>query len=156
MKAFIYYSHTGNGDVVAKYMEDHGYAVIKVSPERDLGTHKFFSILFGGLEALIGIKYRIKPYEFDSSLYDELVIGSPVWNGRPSCPGNTLLERYKHFDGSVKVIFYAGGGEGSHATRKVSKMFSNARSIILKEPKSHVEQLGRLNEFLKENPPANK
>ena len=148
MKAFIYYSYIGNGDYVAKYMEQRGYLAIKVTPKHDLGKKKFFAILFGGLFASLNLKFRLKNFGITKSLYDEIVVGSPIWNNRVSCPINTVMDTLKDYKGKIKFIFYAGGGQGSKATIKVSRYYADARSIVLREPKSHPEELNKLNSFL--------
>ena len=35
-KLFIYYSNTGNGDVVANYLAENGYDIRKITPKKNL------------------------------------------------------------------------------------------------------------------------
>ena len=64
-KTFIYYSLTGNGDVIGEYLSDRGFNVQLVRTTEKLPKNKFFRILVGGYKA--GIGYRDQLDNFNSN-----------------------------------------------------------------------------------------
>ncbi len=148
-KIFIYYSLTGNGDEVAKYMTTFGYETYKIETKHKFPKKFFFRMMQGGFEAGINKKKRIKEFTIDPSKYDLIVVGSPVWNDRVSSPINTVINKLKDYKGKIKFIFYAGGRSAKHATIKVSKSFLDARSIVIQEPKKHPDEYLKLDEFVR-------
>ena len=91
-KIFIYYSLSGNGDVVATYLKTKNIDVRKVIIKDKMPKSYIGQILKGGF--LAGINYKMELDNFDNSTenYDEIIIGSPIWNGRLACPINTVLD----------------------------------------------------------------
>ncbi len=142
-KLFIYYSLSGNGDVVKDKLEEKGYEIRKVTPKKKL-KNNFFGIFRGGFLAGLNKKFKLENYNNDVSNYDEIVIGSPIWNGRLSCPINEVLDITDLSNKKVSFILYSGSGEGKKAVEKINKLFSNARIIFMKEPKKHLDELNKL------------
>ena len=82
-KLFIYYSLSGNGDLVADYLK-HTYDIRKVVTKEPLPKNYILSLITGGFKAMIN--YHDKLDNFDNNIedYNEIVIGSPIWNDRLS------------------------------------------------------------------------
>ena len=91
-KLFIYYSFTGNGDLVASNLEHKGYEVRKVIEKKKMPKSFFWSIMTGGFRAGFNLKGKLINYNPDVSNYDEIVIGSPIWNGRFPPAINSVLK----------------------------------------------------------------
>lgn len=149
-KIFIYYSLTGNGDYVANILEGEGIEIrrITVDPKEDLPKRTFFRIMAGGFLAFL--EKTPKLINFDSNIeeYDEIIIGSPIWNDRLACPINTALSGLNLENKKVTFIFYSGSGKNKKATEKINNMYKNAEIINIKEPKKNIEIT---KEVLKEN-----
>ena len=143
-KLFIYFSLTGNGDLVADYLKEKGFEIRKVEMKKGLPKSFFFCVLTGGFLAGLGVKSKLKEYDHNIDGYDEIIIGSPIWNGRFSSPLNRLLKDIDFKDKNIKFIFTAGSGEGQKALKKVNKLFPNAECIFLKEPKKYNEELNKI------------
>lgn len=144
-KLFIYYSYTGNGDIVANKMQEKGYEIRKVETIKAMPKSFFWGIMAGGFQAGIKKKAKLKEFDQDISQFDEIVIGSPIWNGR-FCPAiNTVLALLDLKDKQLSFLFYAGSGEGKHALKRVNKEYPSAKAIFLKQPKDDPEQLKKLN-----------
>ena len=141
-RLFIYYSESGNGDVVALYLSEKGYETRKVIPEKNLPKAFLFKMLSGGFKAALKKKAKLKDYNNDVSEYDEIIIGSPIWNGRISCPINTVLAETDLSEKKVSFILYAGGGTAPKAEKRLKAEFPNAKVTVLKQPKSYPETLG--------------
>ena len=147
-KLFIYYSHTGNGDLVAKEFEKEGYSIRKVTEKNKMPKSFFWSIMSGGFRAGLGLKGKLVNYDNDVTGFDKIVIGSPIWNGRFPPAVNSVLAQTNFAEKDITFVFYSGSGEGKKALGKVKKSFSNAKILFLKEPKKYNNELNKLKEIL--------
>lgn len=143
-KIFIYYSLTGNGDFISKEMENKGYTIRKVVEKKKMPKKFFFRVLTGGFRAGIGEKAKLIEYNNDVSEYDEVVIGSPVWNGKFPPAINSVLLSTNLENKKLTFLFYSGSGEVPKVNKKIEKIYPNASVIVLKEPISHQEELSKI------------
>ena len=141
-KLFIYYSLTGNGDVVADYFKDKGYEIRKVIPKHRLPKNFFLSMMVGGFKSAINKKDKLVDFDKDISNYDKIVIGSPIWFDRTCSPINTVLNELD-IDNRFSFVFYSGGGEANNASKKIKNLY-NIDSIILRSPKDNKKELDKL------------
>ena len=146
-KLLIYYTLSGNGDAVAEKLKEKGFDVRKVEPLKTPPKKFFFQILQCGFNA--GRKYcePLKAFDADVSAYDAVVIGSPVWNGRLSCPINTVLKETDLKGKKVAFILYSGSGEAKKAEEQIRAVVPDAEIIHLKEPKNNPEMRSRLSDL---------
>ena len=142
-KLFIYYSLSGNGDIVANELKNKDFDLRKVNA-KSLKKNNFWNIFKGGFLAGINHKSKLIDYNNDVSSYDEIYIGSPIWNSKLSCPINTVLEKTDLNNKKLKFILYSGSGEANKAVKKINKNYKDAKIIILKEPKKNIEELKKL------------
>ena len=143
-KPFIYYSLSGNGEVVANYLSEKGVDMRKIETKYRLSKHMFPAMMKGGFHALIGKKAKLINYNNDISNYDEIIIGSPIWNSRLTPPINTVLKNTDLTNKKITFILYSGGGMGKKATKKISKKYPEATIINIKQPKKYVEELEKI------------
>jgi len=143
-KIFIYYSLNGNGDLVADVLREQGVTIRKIKPKKELPKSITGQIFIGGFLAMINHKSKLVDFDKDISKYDEIIIGSPIWNARLSTPINTVLEELELKDKKVSFIFYSASGTSPKATEKVHKLFPNASITDLKEPKDNEQELNKI------------
>ena len=143
-KIFIYYSLTGNGDVVASYLKENNYEIRKVETKEVLPNNFILRILTGGYKAMINYEDELVNFDSNIEKYDEVIIGSPVWNSRLSSPINTVLQKLNLSGKKITFILYSGSGESKKATDLINKKYENAKIINLKEPKTNKEELKKL------------
>jgi len=143
-KLLIYYSLTGNGDIVAEKMKELGYEIRKVISKRRMPKAFFFRIMSGGFLATINAKDKLVDYDADVSSYEEIVIGSPIWNGKFPPAINTVLKETDLGDKKLTFLLYSGSGSGPKARQRIQKEFPQAKIIELQEPKSKVAELEKL------------
>lgn len=136
-KIFIYYSHSGNGDIVANYLKKKGIDIRKVSVKEDISNNKVLSILQGGILASINYKSKLVAFDNNINKYKEIIIGSPIWNGRLSCPINSVLNKLEIKDKKITFILYSGSGKSPKATDKLKKIYPKCNIINIKEPKNN-------------------
>lgn len=143
-KLFIYFSLTGNGDLVANRLKENGFEIRKLEMKKPLPKSFFWCVMTGGFLAGLAIKSKLKEYDHNIEVYDEIIIGSPIWNGRFSSPLNRLLKDIDFKDKKIKFIFTAGSGKGRHALKKANKLYPNAECVFLKEPKKYNKELKKI------------
>jgi flavodoxin len=143
-KLFIYYSLTGSGEVVAKKMEENGFELRKVIEKKKMPKKFFFMVLVGGFRAGMAQKGKLIDYNNDVSSFDEVVIGSPIWNGRLTPAINSVLAQTDFSNKKLSFVFYSGSGQGKSAQKKVNKLFPDAKVVFLKEPKKYEKELEKL------------
>lgn len=146
-KVFIYYSRSGNGDLVADSFISKGYDIRKAEPIKPLPKATFFAMMVGGGEALMKKQRKLKDFNFAIDSFESIVIASPIWNGRISSPINTVLANLDLKDKDVTFVFYSGGGEAKPTDKRISKEYPKARVIHLKQPLSHKEELEKLKDL---------
>ena len=98
----------------------------------------------GGFLAFLNHKPELVNFNDDVSSYDEVIIGSPIWNGRLSCPINTVLDKIDLTDKSVKFILYSGSGNAIKLEEKLKKIYKDTNIINLKEPKNYKEEIEKI------------
>ncbi len=143
-KIFVYYSNSGNGDEIAKYLKEKNYNIEKIITKNPLPKNKILSILIGGYKAAIGYKDKIEKLKNNIEEYEEILIGSPIWNGRLSSPINSLLSDYSLDNKKITFILYSASGSPNKATIVLKNKYPNATIINLKEPKKYKEELEKL------------
>ena len=132
-RIFIYYSHSGNGDKIANYLMTKGIDIRKVMA-KDLPKSTFGSIMKGGFLATINHKTKLIDFNSDINSYDHVIIGTPIWNSRISCPINTVLSTLDLSNKELTFILYSASGKENKAMVKIKKLYPNANIINLKEP----------------------
>ena len=147
MKLFYYFSLTGNLDKVSEILNKDNIEIRKVETIRKFPKKMFPLMMTGGFLAGINAKTKLKNFNKDTDGFDEIIIGSPIWNGRISSPINYLLKNIDLNDKNITFIFTAGSGEGPKALKKVNKLYPKAKVIFLKEPKKYNEELEKVKEL---------
>ena len=147
-KIFVYFSETGNGDVVADYLKDNGYDIRKVEAKKKLPKVMFFQMMVGGFQAATGKRPKVLDFDTNIDKYDEVVIGSPIWFDRLAAPTNTMLDKLDLSNKKVSFILYSGGGTNINGNKQINELFKDAKIVELKSPKHHKEELDKLKELI--------
>ena len=144
-RLFIYYSFTGNGDMIADKLSSYNIDVRKVEPKKKLPKTMFFQMMVGGFKAANKMKDKLYDYDKDISSYDEIIIGTPIWFDRVSTPINRVLSDLDLKDKKVSFVLYSAGGEANEASKRLNEEYNNPSIIILKTPFSkYKEELDKL------------
>ena len=143
MRVFFYYSLSGNGDKVASVLEKSGIEVRKVESLKPFPKSRFLSIMAGGFAASIKKKEKLKEYDRSTEGFDEVIIGSPIWNSRFSTPINTVLSELDLKGKKVYFVLYSASGEAVKAVERIKEEYPDSGFVVIKEPKNN-EQLEKL------------
>ena len=123
-KLIVYYSMDGNTQYIAEKMADHFGSdsdILRLVPKKAYLDKGFAKYVWGGKSAIMGEKPVLEPYSVDFSLYDEIIIGFPVWAGTFAPPVRTFVFENKEKLQEKKISVYAcqaGGG----AEKAISKL----------------------------------
>jgi len=116
----VYYSYTGNTELVAKTLAGILNAdVIGIEdvtkPTQDQAYRE------GKTASLEGKAWPIKPFNTDWSGYNRIFVGSPVWFGRPTPEFNAFIEQVRLTGQSVVVFVTLGGGSPDSAIQAMTR-----------------------------------
>lgn len=143
-KIFIYYSLSGNGDIVANYLKEKNIDIRKVETKKPLPSNMVLRILSGGFLAGINHKDELVNFNPDITKYDEVIIGSPIWNDHLSCPINTVLDKLNLTNKKVSFILYSGSGEAPKTIKRLNDIYKDITINNIKEPKKNNERIAEL------------
>jgi flavodoxin len=124
--AVIYYSLDGNCALVAEEIKTKLNAeLIRLHTKNEKeckGIAKFF-YSFG----LMFKKYpQLKPYAFDPSAYDLIIIGAPVWAGSPASPVKTFIRDAGISNRKIALFVCHAGGIGKALEKFKSSLPGNS------------------------------
>lgn len=146
-KLYIYFSLSGNGDIVADEFKNNGYEIRKVISKSKYPKNKFMLMMIGGYKSSFDKKDKLINFDSNISSYDKIVIGSPTWNDRISAPINGVLDLINLKDKDVEFVLYSASGEANTAKNKI-KLLYNKEAIVLKEPKKNKNELRKLKDII--------
>ena len=90
----------------------------------------------------------LEDFDIDNK-YDEIIIGSPIWNSRISSPINTVLDKINFSGKMLTFILYSASGEAKRAIIRINKLYSDANIINLKQPLKNRKELKKISSLLK-------
>ena len=141
MKYFIYFSVSGNGDLIAEYLKDKGYQPVKVEMVKLIKKVGFFTILKYGFRAGSNKKEKIKELNLDLKEDDEVIIGSPIWNDRLSTPINAVLNQFSFNKENTRFILYPAGEGTKKSFAQLEKLGFKQPPIIYSNPKKNQDKM---------------
>jgi flavodoxin len=122
--AIVYYSLEGNVDYIAKLLGKKIDAeLIRLETIKEYPEKGFLKFLTGGYDVLFGIQPVLKNALPDFNQFSTIIIGTPVWAGRPCAPINTFLHRTK-INGK-RIALFACCDDGP-----TEKCFSKMESLL--------------------------
>lgn len=148
----VYYSLEGNTELAAgRISEELGCDLLRLEPEKDYPTGKVTKFLWGGKSAVMSESPKLKPYSFDSKLYDRIIFGFPVWASNIAPPIRSFIKE-NDLSGKSFAAFACQGGNGAEKTfRKLSDLLGSPLSdkLVLIDPKARPsdENAAKIREF---------
>ena len=140
----VYYSLDGNCSFISgeiKALIDADLIQLHTIDEKKRG--KFGKFLWGGGMVFRRIKPPLKPYAFDPSAYDLIIIGAPVWAGSPAAPIKTFLTNAAITGKKTAVFVCHAGGMGDSLEKLKTLLTGNdiTAGIDFNSPGKNVEEM---------------
>jgi flavodoxin len=123
----VYYTRTGNARFVAETIA----AEIGADVEEVIDLKKrtgALAYLSGGADARRGKETEIAPTKKSPAEYDLIIVGTPVWAGRPAPAILTYLKKHDFSDKKV-AVFFTQGGKKPQAVDETKALIPNSECI---------------------------
>lgn len=151
-RAIIYYSLTDNTKTAAEKLSAELNAdIYRIELEKPLPSSKAKQMFEGGRQAVFELCPDITGVSERFCDYDEIILGMPVWAGKPASPINTLLTDKALAKKVTAVFTFSGGGDNRSCIKALSKKLDNLKyDIALADRNSKLagENDKKLNEFV--------
>lgn len=116
----IYHSYSGVTRTVAEEIKKTcGGDLVEVNPEVAYSTLTAYTI--GSYRAMKGEMDRIRPASIDTSGYDLIVIGTPIWFGRATPVINAAVDAIRGCEGKKAVIFATCASQAKETLSKMKR-----------------------------------
>ena len=152
----VYFSLDGNTKWIAEKIH-------RKLPNTDLHTielttqplkNKWWRMISYGFKTTFYRKMAIKDSTLDLSLYDNIIVGAPVWAGNVPPPVKEFLNEYS-LTGKKVAAFCSMGGEPSHffdKLKELAKVDAIEPTLAIVEPLQYLteETFEKVNVFAKE------
>ena len=156
-KLIVYYSMEGNTQYIAEKLAERFSAdTLRLVPKKAYKDKGFAKYIWGGKSAIMGEKPKLEPYSVDFSLYDEIIIGFPVWASTFAPPIRTFVFENKEKLQEKKIAVYAcqAGNGAENAISKLKDFLGIANfsaTAVFIDPKSKPSEANDniLDEFCK-------
>jgi flavodoxin len=123
----VYYSRTGNARFVAETIAaEVGADVEEVIDQKNRSGALVY--LTGGSAARRGKETKISPPTKSPAEYDLIVVGTPVWAGRPTPAIVTYLKK-NDLSGKKVAVFFTQGGKKPVAIEQTKALMPNSECI---------------------------
>ncbi len=145
-----YYSRNGSTRKVSKIISE----MLQCDVEEIYDTKKregMWGFFISGRDAMLKKPTIIKETEKDSSQYDVVLIGTPIWAGNISCAVRTYINYNKDKFKKVAFFYTSGGTQGDKIFNDIERL-CNKKSIanmgLTKKQISDDMYLQTVNEFI--------
>lgn len=148
----IYYSLDGNTKAAATNISKALDAdLIEIQPCKEYPSKRAFLMFIGGYQSTFGREIPLKTIEQDLEQYDKIILGTPVWAGKPAAPVQQFLKE-NQIEGKVAGVFTcSGGGKNEGCIDFIESLGCNPRAVVsLADRKSDLasENEKKLQEFI--------
>jgi flavodoxin len=126
---YVYHSETGHTRrLIDRVASIAGGDKIEVKDLENYG--RIMKFIRGGSRARKGLLDPIDPKEIDVSQYRAVVMGSPVWGGKPTPAINSAIRALKGTEGKKVVIVVTCGGNPGQSTAVMQKALEEKKMNI--------------------------
>ncbi|OPY38981.1 MAG: flavodoxin [Methanoregula sp. PtaU1.Bin051] len=119
-RCVIYHSHTGvTRSLAQKIKAACGADLIEVMPKKIYGGLSLYTI--GMLRAIRGGQDPIEQQKIDVAGYDLVILGTPVWAGKPTPAFNATISALKGYEGRKAIVLVTCGRDPGQTAGIVRK-----------------------------------
>lgn len=149
----VYYSLEGSTRKVAeKIAKEINADLLELQMVKEVPKKGFMKFMEGGRQASFGVCPKLKSYSFSISDYDRVIIGTPVWAGKPAPAINTFLKE-NELNYKVSAVFtLSGSGNNEGCLKKLKKVcpsiLNDANLLDTNDVKNEELNERRINNFI--------
>ena len=127
----VYYSLSGNTASAAKKIADAlGADLLKLETVKAMPKSFAARIFVGGGQVMTGHIPELKPLEKDPAGYDEIILGSPIWNSKGVPAVNAFLADADAAAKVTSLFFLSAGGDTKKGLETITKKLPNLKNTV--------------------------
>ena len=127
----VYYSLSGNTEEAAKKIAGKlGADLLKLETKKRMPKGFAAQILVGGSQVMMNHIPELMPYSTNIEDYDEIVLGSPIWNGKGVPAVNAFLKDEKAAKKVTALFFLSAGGDTKKGLEAITKKLPNLETTV--------------------------
>ncbi|MBE7070319.1 MAG: hypothetical protein E7386_07435 [Ruminococcaceae bacterium] len=137
-RLIVYYSLSGNTEEAAKKIaKELGADLLKLETVKAMPKSFAAQIMVGGGQVAFNHIPKLKPFGVDPDSYDEIILGSPIWNSKGVPAVNAFLKDGKAAAKVTSLFFLSGGGEVQKGLTAITKLLPNLKNTVSLLDKKH-------------------
>ena len=149
----VYYSLTGNTEEAAeKIAKALDADMLRLETVKDMPKSFAARMLVGGGQVAFNRIPELKPIEVDINSYDEIILGSPIWNSKGVPAVNAFLKDKEAAAKVTSLFFSSGGGKvekGLAAITKLLPSLKNTVSLLDRKHEDSKDNDAKIEEFVR-------
>ena len=151
-RIIVYYSLSGNTEEVVKTIaEKLDCETLKIDTVKAMPKSFAARILVGGGQVAMNIIPDIKPIDKDLSSYDEIFIGTPIWNSKGVPAINAFLGDDNICRKVTGLIITSGGGDIEKCVKALEQKIPNVKyqvSLLDRKHKDYGLNIDKIEKFI--------
>ena len=134
----VYYSLSGNTEAAAqKIAKALNADLLKLETVKSMPKSFGAQIIVGGGQVMMKYIPELKPLEKDPNAYDEIILGSPIWNSKGVPAVNAFLKDENAAKKVTALFFLSGGGGVEKGLNAITKLLPNLKHTVSLLDKKH-------------------
>ena len=139
----VYYSLSGNTEEAAKKIaEKLGADLLKLETKKPMPKSFAAQIIVGGGQVMFHHVPELKPLEKDVGAYDEIVLGSPIWNSKGVPAINAFLQDAAAAAKVTALFFLSAGGDTRKGLAAITERLPNLKQSVSLLDRKHKNSAG--------------
>lgn len=127
----VYYSLSGNTEEAAKRIAEKLNAdLLKLETKKRMPKSFAAQILVGGSQVMMNRIPELMPYETNIDDYDDVVLGSPIWNSKGVPAVNAFLKDENAAKKVTALFFLSAGGDIKKGLDALTKKLPNLKTTV--------------------------
>ncbi len=153
-RIIIYYSLSGNTEEAVKLIAELlGIETLKIDTVKEMPKSFAAQLLVGGGQVAFYKIPKLKPIYKDLSIYDEIFIGTPIWNSKGVPAINALLKDETISKKVTGLIITSGGGEIDKCVKALIDRIPNVKyqvSLLDRKHQDYQQNGDKIKKFVEE------
>ncbi len=134
----VYYTLSGNTEIAANIIaEKLGADILKLETVKSMPKSFAAQIIVGGGQVAMKHIPKLKPLNLDINDYDEIILGSPIWNSKGVPAISAFLKDVNAARKVTSLFFLSGGGEIQKGLDAITKKLPNLKNTVSLLDKKH-------------------